>query len=71
MSKIILDVALRSDNDAFVDCPSFETARILRELADDIEASSMHCAGNLTDINGNRVGSFFFEVNRDSPTDES
>ena len=62
MSRVILDVALRSDNDAFVDCPSYETARILRELADDIEASSMYCEANLTDINGNRVGSFKFEV---------
>ena len=65
ISNVKLDVALRSCNDAFVDCPSFETARILRELADDIEASSMHCAGNLTDVNGNRVGSFFFEVEED------
>jgi hypothetical protein len=64
MSGVILDVALRSDNDAFVDCPSYETARILRELADDIEASSMYCSGNLTDINGNRAGSFEFKVSK-------
>jgi hypothetical protein len=62
MSKVTLNVALRSDNDAFVDCPSYETARILRELADDIEASSMYREGDLTDINGNRVGSFEFKV---------
>jgi len=58
-------LALNSDNDAFVDCPSFETARILRDVADSIETSSMYCAGDCVDINGNKVGSFDFEVNRD------
>ena len=64
--SVKLDVALRSDNDAFVDCPSYETARILRELANNIEASGMYCEGNLTDINGNRVGSFLFNVENKS-----
>ena len=63
--KVEFDLALRSGNDAFVDCPSFETARILRELADDIEASSNYCEGSLRDVNGNTVGSFSFEVNED------
>ncbi len=60
--NVTLDIALRSGNAAFEDCPSFETARILRKVADDIEASSMYCADNLWDVNGNRVGSFSFEV---------
>ena len=63
--QVQLDIALRSGNAAFEDCPSFETARILREVADDIEASSMYCAGNLRDINGNTVGSFSFDVEDD------
>ena len=62
-------MAVNSDNDAFVDCPSFETARILREVADDIEAASMYSEGNCVDVNGNTVGSFLFEVNDDTSDD--
>ena len=57
-----LELKFQSGNAAFDDNPQQETARILRELADDIEASGMFCQGNLTDVNGNTVGSFHFEV---------
>lgn len=63
--NVYLDIILRSGNAAFEDCPSFETARILREVADDIEASSMYCSGNLRDVNGNTVGQFSFDVEDD------
>ena len=48
-------VEIECDNAAFADEPYEELARILRELADDIEES---CSAShpLRDINGNRVG---------------
>jgi len=57
-------VAINSDNDAFVDRPDQEVARILRDVANSIEGSSTYCEGNTVDVNGNTVGSFLFEVNR-------
>lgn len=53
MSKMILTIEL--DNDAFQPDPCFEVARILRNTADEIEASG-YIAGRLRDINGNPVG---------------
>ena len=44
------------ENLAFEDDVAPELARLLREIADRIESGSM--AGNIRDINGNRVGSF-------------
>ena len=44
------------ENLAFEDDAAPELARLLREIADRIESGSM--AGNIRDINGNRVGSF-------------
>lgn len=35
--KVELRIKLNSSDDAFQDCPTFETARILRELAEEIE----------------------------------
>jgi hypothetical protein len=58
-------VAINSDNDAFVENEAAETARILREVADDIAASTVYCEGNCRDNNGNTVGSFLFDVTRD------
>ena len=43
-------------NNAAFDEPATELARILRELADDVEQGQG--AKNLRDINGNKVGSF-------------
>lgn len=47
---------IKTDNDAFVDSPSTELARLLREVADDIEAGTM--SAKLVDRNGNIVGEF-------------
>ena len=43
-------------NNAAFDEPATELARILRELADDVEQGQD--AKNLRDVNGNKVGSF-------------
>ena len=47
-------IEIECDNAAF-DEPYEELARILRDLADDIE-ESVHLAHPIFDINGNRVG---------------
>lgn len=54
----MFDLHVETDNAAFED-PAAETARILREVADRLENGSTE--GAIADINGNRVGSFFFE----------
>ena len=63
--KVILDVALRSGNDAFVEDPNEEVSRILHDLASNIYRGGKYIEGDLVDLNGNRVGSFLFEVSRD------
>lgn len=57
---VTVQLTIHSDNDAFQDCPSFETARIIREVAERVECSPGECHGNLRDVNGNTVGSFYF-----------
>jgi len=59
------ELALKSDNDAFVDHEAAEVARILRSIATSIDGSSTYCEGDCVDLNGNRVGSFHFQVNRE------
>lgn len=63
--KVEFEMKLHSSNAAFDENPSAETARILREIADDIEASVTYCEGNVRDINGNTIGSFSFEVSEE------
>lgn len=50
--KFTLEIAC--DNAAFEDDATEEIARILRELADDLDAG--HSTAVLRDANGNRVG---------------
>lgn len=52
-------LAVTTENAAFEDKP-YETARILREVADRIERG--HDAGVIWDVNGNRVGEFDFST---------
>lgn len=47
---------INCDNAAFEDSPQIEVGRILAELAPEVES-----AGNLYDINGNRVGQYAFK----------
>jgi hypothetical protein len=64
-----LELKLHSSNAAFFDeegnedpiLAAKETARILREVAADIEVGTTYCEGNLRDANGNTVGSFLYE----------
>lgn len=52
-------ITIKTDNAAFEGGPSFEVARILRELADRIEGHPHFSAGHcqpLHDYNGNQVG---------------
>ena len=51
-------ITINTDNAAFNetdDNGAYETARILRRLANDIEGSGL-CEFNLRDFNGNKVG---------------
>lgn len=68
--RVELELKLHSSNDAFGDdgdtiTAAQETARILREVADDIEAGTPYCGRNLRDVNGNTVGSFEYEYTPD------
>lgn len=53
MSKQVR-ITIKTDNDAFVESPTGEIARILRKLAQDIETDGGF--GPVMDINGNKVG---------------
>jgi len=54
----MLTIRIETDNAAFGDRPEYETARILRRLADRMENTGLPDAEGipLRDINGNRVG---------------
>jgi hypothetical protein len=47
---------IKCDNEAFSDDPGAELARLLREVANEIEEG--YQGGGLNDVNGNRVGSY-------------
>lgn len=50
-------INITMDNAAFADNPN-ELARILRDLADNLEAGNGTDGANLRDLNGNKVGRF-------------
>ena len=54
---------IECDNDAFADYPAREITRILQQVAIEINRS-MHCnsAQWVRDSNGNRVGTYKYEV---------
>jgi hypothetical protein len=56
MSELIM-IELTTENAAFVDKPATEIARILRELADDMERDGGPGNTPLRDINGEECGS--------------
>ena len=67
-----LDIAIRSSNAAFGDDPmtaAAETARILRDIANDIAFGTSHCSGNVRDINGNTIGSFVYNYTPEEDED--
>ena len=71
-----LEIVINSSNDAFGDSAATaaaETARILREIADDIEVGSPYLGRNVWDINGNKVGvvDYAFTPDDDSSADEA
>lgn len=59
-------ITIKTDNAAFADDPAPEIARILRRLADRLEADGVAPERVLFDVNGNRVG----EAGMDYAADE-
>lgn len=58
-------VLFSTDNAAFEDGRDFEIARILRKVADEIEASEW--TGVARDVNGNRVGDYGLRIDGSMP----
>ena len=52
--KLIIEIEM--GNDTFGDNPEYETARILRKLADDRVTNNDETEWSLFDFNGNKVG---------------
>lgn len=57
-----INIQISTENDAFVDTPATEIARILRELADEFEQDGGPCGDVLQDSNGNTCGCVFVTV---------
>ena len=55
-----IEIKIETDNSAFVDQGGIghEVARILRQLANNIEFGAEDTSIGLLDVNGNRVGSY-------------
>lgn len=62
------ELSLKSGNAAFADDPAGEVSRILRETADKIDGGDD--GGPVRDINGNRVGDWFFDRGDDDGESE-
>ena len=56
----MFSLIFRTDNAAFEDAPELECARILREVADDLERVCFD--GIVQDANGNTVGNYALTV---------
>lgn len=52
----MLKIEFETDNAAFDDAPATETARILRQIARDIEQGYNLGGAAIYDTNGNRIG---------------
>ncbi len=61
------ELKIESENAAFADFPSMETARLLRQTAYKLLDGSD--SGVLMDINGNRVGDWDLDIPEDSDDD--
>jgi len=57
--KFIFKVEVETSNDVFQPTPWPELSRIFQKLADEMRKN--YCSANLTDINGNKVGTTDFE----------
>lgn len=59
------ELKIETENAAFdgLGGPQLEAARLLRQTAEQLEAGSNN--GSLTDINGNNVGNWDMETDRD------
>lgn len=59
-------VTIQCDNEAFAPAPTFEAARILRDLADALENMELRAEDGerktLRDVNGNKVGAAEFSA---------
>lgn len=64
-----LKIEFDSDNAAFEDDAQGETVRILRNIAKKIE-SGRTGEQAVHDINGNRIGEWFFEVSEDDEEED-
>lgn len=58
-----LRIEISSDTAAFDDEPEFESARILRDIATQVESG--YDGGTVRDINGNSVGCWSFKDRED------
>jgi len=60
-----LEIRIESENAEFTENAELETARILHDIADRIENG--YGGGSCMDINGNKVGTWYFVVAPDEP----
>lgn len=65
MNIISFEITLETTNAAFDGNSETEVARILREVADMLEVGMNN--EFIRDINGNKIGHFYAELNDDEP----
>lgn len=63
LENVLLTVEIATDNAAFDPEPGYELARILRDLADNLEQGSAPDTFVLRDVNGNKVGTATLAAN--------
>lgn len=63
MTNIEMELKIKSSNSAFTDNPQEEIARLLRHTANRIESGVEE--GKLMDVNGNKVGEWWMDIERE------
>lgn len=63
MNQIEMQLEIKSGNEAFSDSPQGEIARLLRHTANKIESGVEE--GKLMDVNGNKVGMWWVDIESD------
>lgn len=68
ISNVQFTIDLSSGNDAVVSDPQAAIKRVLEDISSLVESG--HDEGNIRDLNGNKIGAWFFDIDTDDDDED-